>query len=59
MNYNNEIIRSLGRIEGKLDGVCDLADRVRVLEQWQSWLKGGLAALVGGFAYIFKGIYGK
>ncbi len=54
-----EILRSLGRIEGRLDGIPSLSHRVSSLEQWQAWLKGGLAFLAGAFAYLFKGIYAK
>ncbi len=62
MNIETEIVeihRSLGRIEGRLDAIQNISERVSTLEQWQSWLKGGLAVLAGAFAYVFKGIYAK
>ena len=62
MNIDNEItgiIRSLGRIEGKLDAISNLPERVSMLEQWVSWLKGGWAVLAAACAFVFKAIYGK
>ena len=62
MNIETEIVeihRSLGRIEGRLEGIPSLSERVSTLEQWQSWLKGGWAVLAAGFAYVFRGIYAK
>jgi hypothetical protein len=35
-----EILRSLGRIEGELIEIRKLSERVRKLEILQSWLKG-------------------
>ena len=54
-----EIHRSIGRLEGKIDGMQseNLPERVRILEQRQAWLKGGWAFLVGAFAWLLKGIY--
>jgi len=43
----NEILRAVGRIEGRLDEYHKLNDRVSSLERWQSWLKGGWAVPVG------------
>jgi hypothetical protein len=61
-----DLIRSLGRIEGRLDGIEarldrieQLSERVSNLEQWLSWLKGGWAVLVAALAYMFKGIYSR
>ena len=53
-----EIMRSLGRIEGRMDEISNLSSRVRSLEIWQAWLKGGWAVLVGGFAYVCRGLFG-
>lgn len=41
-----EIIRSLGRIEGKLTEISTLPQRVRSLEIWRAFLAGGMALLV-------------
>ena len=62
MNIETEIIeihKLLARILGMLDGMKTLPERVSHLEQWQSWLRGGLAVLAGGLAYLFRGLYGK
>ena len=51
MSTHDDLIRALGRIEGKLDGLSadiktgegdrkDLETRVRKLEQFKSWLIG-------------------
>src|SRR5437667_7813293 len=45
MDTANEILRALGRIEGELVEIRKLSERVSKLELWQSWLKGGWAAL--------------
>jgi len=50
----NEILRAVGRIEGRLDEYHKLNDRVSSLERWQSWLKGGWAVPVGAYAYFFR-----
>ena len=36
-----------------------LSERVTTLEIWQSWLKGGWAALAAAYAYLCKASYGK
>ena len=54
MDTYNDIVRSLGRIEGQLDDIRKLSERVTKLELWQSWLKGGWAALVAAYAYLCK-----
>ena len=59
MDGNNEIMRALGRIEGELVELRKLSERISKLELWQSWLKGGWAALAAAFGYIFKVAYGK
>jgi hypothetical protein len=53
MDKSDEILMSLGRLEGVLV-VSQLPERVRRLEMWQSWLKGGLAAITAAFAYLFR-----
>jgi hypothetical protein len=44
METRDEVLRSLGRIEGRLDHIEKLleklAEPVRQLEMWQNWLKG-------------------
>ena len=54
MEPNQEVFRSLGRIEARLDEISKLSDRVSNLELWQSWLKGGWAALAAAWAYVFR-----
>jgi len=54
MDTSNDILRALGRIEGELVEIRKLSERVSKLEMWQSWLKGGWAALVAAYAYLFK-----
>lgn len=52
----DDIIESLGRIEGKLESwdKHELPKRVRALEIWRGYLTGVWAVLVAGFAYLFK-----
>jgi len=59
MDPYGEIMRALGRIEGELVEIRKLTQRVSRLEQWQSWLKGGWAFLVGAFAYVCRTAYSK
>ncbi len=59
MDRDDEILRALGRIEGELVEIRRLSQRVSMLEQWQSWLKGVCAFLAAGYAYLLRGIYGK
>ena len=54
MDTSGEVLRALGRIEGRLVEISKLSERVTALEIWQSWLKGGWAALVAGYVYLFK-----
>ena len=54
MATSNDILRALGRIEGELIEIRKLSERVSKLEMWQSWLKGGWAALVAAYAYLFN-----
>jgi hypothetical protein len=54
MDKFDEMLRTLGRIEGLLVGMSQLSERVSRLEMWQSWLKGGLCAITGAFAYLFR-----
>ena len=55
----HEVMRSLGRIESRLDRLDKLPDRVATLERWQSWLKGAWAALVAAWAYLSRIAYHK
>jgi hypothetical protein len=57
MNKIDEVLRSLGRIEGRLDGFCQVAERVSRLEMWQSWMKGGMAAIGTACAYLFRVVF--
>jgi len=54
MDKYDEILRSLGRIEGRLTGLTDLADRVSSLERWQAWLRGGWAILAAAYAHLCR-----
>ena len=53
-----KIVRALGRIEGQLVGMNRLAERlgerVRLLEIWQSWLRGAWAVMAGAWAYACR-----
>ena len=46
----NEILRALGRLEGEFIEFRKLNERVKQLESWQSWLRGGWAFLL--LAYL-------
>lgn len=59
MNEYGEILTRLARIEGRLDGIEKLSERVRNLEIWQSWLKGAWAALVTAWLYLCRQAIGK
>ena len=59
MNDTKEILRALGRIEGRLESMQRLPERVSKIEQCQAWLKGGWAFLAAAFAYMFRGIYAR
>jgi hypothetical protein len=54
LNVLTDILRSLGRIEGELVEIRKLSGRVSRLEMWQSWLKGGWAALTAAFALLYR-----
>ena len=54
MDALNEILRALGRIEGELIEIRKLSARVMRLEAWQSWLKGGWAALLAAYLYLSR-----
>jgi hypothetical protein len=59
MTINQEILRALGRIEGELIEIRKLSERVSVIEQCQSWLKGAWAVLAAALAYLCREIYTK
>ena len=59
MDRDDEILRALGRIEGEFIELRKLSERVRRLEIWQAWLKGGWAALAGAYAYLCRQAFGK
>jgi hypothetical protein len=59
MDVQNEILRTLGRIEGRLESLCTLPARVRTLELWHNRLKGAWTALAGAYLYLFRGAWGK
>ena len=41
MDKYDEILGSLGRIEGRMIGIEKLSERVTKVETWIAWLKGG------------------
>jgi hypothetical protein len=55
MKISEEILRALGRIEGELIEIRKLSERVSKLEAWQSWLKGGWAAVTAAYIYLCRG----
>ena len=59
MNIHYEILRALGRIEGELIEIRKLSQRVSILEQCQSWLKGAWAVLAASLVYLCREIYLK
>ena len=59
MSINHDILRALGRIEGELLEIRKLSQRVSALELWQSWLKGGWAAVVAMYVYLCRVVSGR
>jgi len=62
MNLEDEVVkiqRSLGRIEGRLEALPNLVERVSRLEHWHTWLKALWTALAAAFAYMFRGIHAR
>jgi hypothetical protein len=59
MDRIDEIYRAVGRIEGRLEEICKLPERVSKLEIWQSWLKGVWAVLAAAIASLGWEVYGK
>jgi hypothetical protein len=57
MDLSHEILRALGRIEGELIEIRRLSERVSILEQSQSWLKGAWGVLFAILAYLCREIY--
>ena len=55
----DEILFILGEIKGELVEIRKLSERVSMLEQCQSWLKGAWAVLAAALAYISHELYGK
>jgi len=54
-----KILWLLGRMDGELGEIRKLPERVSMLEQGQSWLKGGWVILVAAWGYLFKALYGR
>lgn len=48
----NQILRTLGRIEGELVEIRKLTERVSRLEQWHAWFKGAWAVLAAVCAWL-------
>ena len=59
MTTLDEVLLAIGRIEGKLQVYESLSQRVSSLERWQSWLKGGWAAVVTIYVWLFRGSYAR
>ncbi len=49
-----DINRSLGRIEGSLETLVDLPDRMRALEGWRKWILGFQAAIAAAWVMLFQ-----
>ncbi len=54
MEILDEILMTLGRIEGELIEIRKLSERVAKLEISMSWLKGGWALLVPVWIYLIR-----
>jgi hypothetical protein len=52
-----EIQGDIGEIKGKVAEIPSLVERVRRLENWQWWLKGGWAALAT--ALFLRSMFGQ
>jgi len=52
MADQNETLRILERIEGRMNEISKLSDRVAKLELWQAWLKGAWFVLAVGLAFL-------
>ena len=59
MDRYDEILRTLGRIEGELIGIRKLSERVSRLELWHSLLKAGWAVLMSAYALMWRFAFGK
>jgi len=59
MTSHDEVLLAIGRIEGKLQVYENLSQRVSSLERWQWWLKGGWAAVVTIYVWLFRGSYAR
>ena len=59
MTRHDEVMRSLGRIEGELVEIRKLSERVNRLEVWQSWIRGAWAVVVAAYVYLVKVTAGK
>jgi hypothetical protein len=56
---HNDLARTLGRIEAKLQGLDPLTQRVAKLERSESWHKGIWVALFGMFGWVLRLAYGR
>jgi hypothetical protein len=59
MNKLDQILVKLGRVEGQMNTVVSLSERVAKLELWQNRLKGAFTALAGVCAYIGRHAFGR
>jgi hypothetical protein len=49
-----DIATRLGRIEGQLGEILKVCERVRVLEIWVGWIRGGWAVMVAAYCYLCR-----
>ncbi len=59
MDAYEEVLISLGRIEGRLIEIGSLSQRVSKIEVSLSWLKGAWASLLAAFAWVWKAAYAR
>jgi hypothetical protein len=52
-----EIQGDVGEIKGKVAEIPTLIERIRRIEMWQAWLKGGWAALAT--AFVLRSMFGQ
>ena len=59
MNTHDEILITIGRIEGKLEAYTSRSQRVSSLKRWQAWLKNRWPASNAVLAWLFGGSTGR
>jgi hypothetical protein len=56
MDTRDEILITIGRIEGKLEAFATLSQRVSTLERWQWFVKGGWFVTATMVVWLFRGL---